>query len=146
MNLRMLADTLIATAPVAAFADAVTTGDVERWLAGYEAAWEQRDAQAAAALFAEDARYFETPYAEPFAGRGGIESYWARVTADQRDVDFNARVLATTGSTGIAHWEARFELAGPGIEVRLDGIFVLEFEDARTVRVLREWWMTPPGS
>lgn len=126
-------------------ADPITMDDVQRWLAAYEKAWEERDAAQAGALFTGDARYFETPYAEPFVGRSGVEEYWARVTAGQRDVDFSSEVLAANGSTGIARWSARFTLADAGVGIELDGIFVLEFEDADTVRVLREWWMTPPA-
>jgi ketosteroid isomerase-like protein len=144
MNSRWLALLLAFGLPTAALADAVDATDVERWLAAYEKAWETRDAAQASALFTEDARYYESPYAEPFAGREGIEAYWAEVTANQRDVEFTSKVLSVEGSTGIAHWTARFTIEGPGVEVRLDGIFVLAFEDAGTVRELREWWMTPP--
>ena len=123
----------------------ISNQDLTRWLAAYGAAWEGRDAGAAAALFTDDARYQETPYAEPFAGRGGISDYWARVTANQRDVSFEFEPIAVTGDTGIAQWSAKFRAVSGdansgGAKVELNGVFVLEFADQAHVRSLREWW------
>ncbi|HEY8521117.1 MAG TPA: nuclear transport factor 2 family protein [Gammaproteobacteria bacterium] len=120
--------------------ETLTAADVTRWLARYEAAWEGRDPDAAAALFTPDALYHETPYAEPFRGPDGVRDYWARVTADQRDVDFSFEVVAVAGRTGVARWHAAFELASSGAPVELDGVFLLEFASNDRVRVLREWW------
>ena len=50
----------------------VTTEQVQRWLDDYRKAWETRDADAAAALFTEDATYREQPYEEPYRGREGV--------------------------------------------------------------------------
>lgn len=113
---------------------------LEQWLAGYEAAWENKDAAAAAALFAPDARYHETPYAEPFRGREGIAAYWADVTAEQRDIDFEFDIVAVEGDTGVARWSAAFASGPDGDRVELDGVFVLGFAADGTVAELREWW------
>src|SRR5690554_1838418 len=111
------------------------------WLARYEHAWETKDPAAAAALFTEDALYHETPYAEPFRGRTGISDYWARVTADQRDIRVDVTPLGVLdGGTGIARWHATFTLISNGAKVELDGIFVLDFASPEQCRVLREWW------
>ena len=118
--------------------------DVEAWLRGYETAWEDLDADAAARLFTSDALYFETPWSEPFEGRDGIAEYWTGVTADQRNVDFEFDVIAINGSTAVARWNARFELASTGAELALDGVFVLEFADGDAVSELREWWVLRP--
>lgn len=118
----------------------LTAAGVEAWLDRYGAAWEARDPDAARALFAPDARYYETPYAEPFLGRAGIRDYWATVTSDQRDVEFRSSVVSVSGSTGVAHWTAKFMSVSEGVEVELDGIFVLEFDAEGRVAVLREWW------
>ena len=118
--------------------------DVDRWLRGYESAWETRDAAAAAGLFTDDARYFETPWSEPFAGRAGIAEYWRGVTADQRDIDFEYEIIAISGATAVAHWNAAFGLASSGAELALDGVFVLEFSAPGRVSELREWWVLRP--
>lgn len=114
--------------------------DFETWLAAYGRAWEDRDADAAAALFGADARYYETPYSEPFSGPDGVRDYWARVTADQRDVSFESAPIAVQGSVGIASWRATFSVHSTGARVELNGVFVLEFDGDGRCALLREWW------
>ena len=128
----------------------ISNQDLTRWLEAYGAAWEGRDAGAAAALFTDDAQYQETPYAEPFSGRAGVSDYWSRVTAGQRDVSFQFELIAVSGSIGIAQWSAKFrsvtgdansgDANSGGAKVELNGVFVLEFADQAHVRSLREWW------
>lgn len=113
---------------------------LERWLDGYEAAWEARDAEAASRLFTAGARYYETPYSEPFVGRDGIREYWATVTEDQRDVEFEYDVVAVDGETGVARWNAVFAAGPDGTRVELDGVFVLAFDADGLCSELREWW------
>lgn len=118
---------------------------LEGWLARYEAAWESKDPDAAASLFTADARYHETPFADPFEGREGIGEYWADVTAAQREIDFESEVVAIEGNVGVARWHVTF-LAGPDDErVELDGVFVLEFDGALCSE-LREWWHMGPDA
>lgn len=118
----------------------VETETVAAWLARYEAAWENRDADAAAAIFTPDARYYETPFAEPFVGQSGIREYWSGVTADQRDVDFQSSVVDVVGDLGIAQWSATFSLAASGAQVELNGVFLLRFAGDGRCAELREWW------
>jgi len=133
---------LAASGPAAA-AD-LTRAALEQWLQRYEQAWESRDPARAAEIFTADATYRETPFAEPFRGRAAVRDYWASVTADQRDVDFNYDVIAVSGDTGVAHWAATFTQPSSGAKVELDGIFVLELDAAgQLCRSLREWWHLP---
>ena len=118
----------------------LTRGALEKWLARYKNAWEQRDAAAAAVLFTEDAAYHETPFDPPKAGREGIREYWAGVTADQRNVAFDSAVVAVNGRIGVARWSARFASASSHARLALDGVFVLTFDDAGLCSELREWW------
>lgn len=110
------------------------------WLERYGQAWQQRDPQAAAQLFAADAEYFETPYAEPFRGAEGVREYWARVTADQRDVNFNCQPLGVVDGAGVATWSASFTAASSGTLIEMNGVFLLEFDETGLCRRLREWW------
>jgi len=123
----------------------LTSVALEAWLDRYGAAWEARDASAAGRLFATDARYQESPFDEPKKGRPGIEEYWRNVTVDQREVHFESRVIAVNGSTGVAHWSAKFRLESTGATVELDGVFVLEFDAYGQCRLLREWWHVRGG-
>lgn len=118
----------------------LTPAALEAWLARYKEAWEQRDPARAAALFTENAPYHEMPFEAPKAGRRGIREYWATVTADQRDIDFASSVVAVSGQTGVARWSAKLKSASSGVNVELNGVFVLTFADSGLCSELREWW------
>lgn len=121
-------------------AQALTSASLEAWLVRYEQAWESRDAERAVALFTPDARYHEMPFDAPKTGSAGIREYWTTVTADQRDIDFSASVVAVNGATGVAHWSASLRSASSGARVELDGVFILTFDDSGRCSELREWW------
>jgi hypothetical protein len=117
-----------------------TLDKLKGWLTRYEVAWESRNAELASSLFTVDATYHEMPFDAPIAGRDGISAYWSRVTADQRDIDFNARPIAMSGNTGIAEWTATFRSESSGATVELNGVFVLDFDSGGLCTHLREWW------
>lgn len=140
----LVAAWVLAGAAGSAHAQALTATRLETWLASYGKAWETRDADAAARIFTPDATYHEMPFDAPKAGRAGIREYWAGVTTDQRDVEFESNVIAVNGSTGVAHWHAKFKLASNGATVELDGVFVLEIDASGLCSSLREWWHAAP--
>ena len=124
----------------------LSNAKLETWLSGYRDAWEKRDAERAARLFTEDARYQEMPFDAPKNGRAGIREYWSGVTADQRDVEFHSQTISVNGNTGVAHWSAKFKQASTGMTVELDGVFVLEFDPKSGLcSTLREWWHVRGG-
>lgn len=139
INIILLASLLF---PAVAQAGALSEASLVAWLEGYKVAWESRDADKAAALFTPDATYQDEAFSPPHVGTQGIRDYWNKVTAGQRDVSFQYRVLSVKGNTGIAHWSAQFEVAdsNPATTIALDGVFLLEFDDAGKCRSLREWW------
>lgn len=124
----------------------LTRATLEGWLGRYKQAWEQRDAAAAASLFTENAAYHETPFDAPKAGRSGIRDYWAGVTADQRNVEFDSEVLGINGATGMASWTAHFTSASSGAHIALKGVFVLTFDATGLCSELREWWHVKVGA
>jgi uncharacterized protein (TIGR02246 family) len=136
--LATLATTMTIAVPAAS--DTLTRAALAAWLDRYERAWEERDADQAAALFAPDAVYRETPFDPPMAGVDAIRAYWASVTADQRNVDFRYEIAAVEGQTGVARWHATFMLASSGARVELDGVFELAFGSDGRCSELREWW------
>jgi hypothetical protein len=130
-------------------AEPVTEAGVAEWLAAYGQAWETRDADAAAALFSENATYQENPHEKAFTGRAEIRDYWLKVTADQRDISFTSDVITTFDRSGVAHWSAAFASASSGATISLDGVFLLEFDESGLCNALREWWIVrvdPPPS
>jgi ketosteroid isomerase-like protein len=119
---------------------ALTAADFEAWLRGYKAAWEARDAAAAAALFTPDAEYFWTPFDAPQKGPAEIAAAWSGAVQRQEDVTFDFTVVATAGAHGIAHWHTRLTSVPDGEPVELDGIIIAEFARPAQCRVFREWW------
>ena len=134
----LLASLIFATGNT--MADELTMSALASWLDAYGEAWESRDGDAAAKIFSADATYQVTPYEDPHVGQDGVRNYWAGVTENQRNVQFEYQTLSVTGNTGIAHWSANFDVAPDGPHIELNGIFVLEFDADGRCRRLREWW------
>jgi len=126
----------------------------------YKAAWEASDERALVALFAEDGVYHNTPFAEQ-KGHAAIAKYWER-TKLQRDIRVDYEVLAAHAKGGVAHWHVTYQVASeelfrlwaassgtnllarkegdPLPRLALDGVAVLELDDAGLCRHLRLWW------
>lgn len=113
------------------------------WLERYRRAWIERDAEAASALFTEDAVYREQPFEPPFAGRGAIRDYWARVTRTQRDVELRYGTPVAAGNRVAVEWWAN--LVNDGAPVTLAGEFLLLFDGQGQCRELREYWAFSDG-
>jgi SnoaL-like domain len=111
------------------------------WLEAYGRAWQTRDAHAAAALYTETATYQVTPFDEPIRGKLAILEYWQGVVSTEQDIEFGFEVLAVTESAGIARWWASFMRVPPALPTKLDGIFLIEMNDAGLCTSLREWWV-----
>lgn len=116
----------------------MTREELDAWLTAYGAAWEARDGERAAALFAEDGVYCWGPLEPPLRGREAIARRWAEATRDQRDVAFRQEVLGVDGTRGFARWWSGFDETGSHFE--LDGVFVLDFGDDGLCTQLQEWW------
>jgi ketosteroid isomerase-like protein len=112
----------------------------ESWLKGYGRAWETGDAEAAGALFSQEARYYETPFDEPLQGRAAVIDYWSDVPRLQEGITFRYEILADGGGRGVARWWAAFTRRATQSRVRLDGILLAEFDEAGLCLVFREWW------
>ncbi len=119
------------------------TSTVIEWLDGYRVAWEQRDPEAAAALFTEDASYREQPYQEPFLGRVGVREYWTNVTATQSGVKFRYGTPVVNGNRAAAEWWVTMQ--NGGADVTLAGEFMLTFDDSGLCSDLREYWHFSEG-
>ncbi|MBB6096869.1 nuclear transport factor 2 (NTF2) superfamily protein [Deinobacterium chartae] len=117
---------------------AVSAPDAHAWLARLKSAWESRDADAAAALFAQDVLYCEDPFGEALRGREAVRAYWRAMLADQQDVRFAGEVLADTPQQRVIHWQVRYRGAGGAVE--LSGVSAGEPDATGLPRRWREWW------
>jgi hypothetical protein len=110
------------------------------WLEAYGRAWQDRNAQAAADLFAQDGTYQITPFVEPMRVRPAILEYWSNVVRTQQDIRFGYEILAVTQDIGIARWWASFLIVPQRLQTKLDGIFLITLSADGRCRSLREWW------
>lgn len=124
---------------------ALDTRTFDAWLKRYGEAWEGRDPAAAAKLFTPDAAYHWTPHDPPQRGPEQIAQAWDGAVSRQSDIRFTYEVLAVTGSTGIAHWHARFKAVPGGETVNIDGMLTAELDGTQRCRVFREWWHMVSG-
>jgi hypothetical protein len=111
---------------------------LEEWLTEYRRAWIERDPDAAAALFTDDALYREQPYDEAFAGPEGVRGYWASVTETQADVELEYGTPVVEGNRAAVEWWATLE--NGGVEITLAGEFMLRFDENGLCQELREYW------
>jgi SnoaL-like protein len=110
------------------------------WLEKYGQAWESRDAKAAAELYPEHGTYQVTPFAEPMRGRAAIFEYWTNVAQTEENIQFGYEIVAVTPEQGIARWWASFVRVPPGLQTKLDGIFIIALDGQGKCTQLREWW------
>lgn len=74
---------------------------VTAWVEGYKRAWQSNAAADIGALFAEDAKYFTGPFAEPWQGRDTIVQTWIDHGDAPEDYTFRYEVLGTGADCGI---------------------------------------------
>jgi hypothetical protein len=117
------------------------SASLRSWLDGYRRAWELKDPGAAGALFTDDASYQESPYDKPMRGRAAIVEYWSHVPRTQDNIHFNYEIIAVTDKVAVAHWAASFTRIPSNTKVKLDGIFLLSFNESNHCKSLSEWWV-----
>jgi hypothetical protein len=133
--------------------------DIEQFMRGYKAAWEGRDEALFCALFASDATYHNTPFAEQ-RGHDQLARYWQRVKL-QDDIHLSYEILGSTPKGGIAHWHVTYQVmseelfaiwaasTGTGLVTRkpgdplprmvLDGVLKAQFASGQCTQC-RLWW------
>jgi ketosteroid isomerase-like protein len=116
---------------------------LEDWLDGYRQAWENKDSDAAAGLFTEDATYRSNIFEEPHQGREGIFAYWAEVTGTQEGASVAmGRPFVDGHRVAAEFWTV---MKSDGEEITLPGCLLLEFDEDGLCRSLREYWQVGVG-
>ena len=118
-------------------------GTLDAWVEGYRLAWENGDAEAAAALFTPDATYRSNIFEEAHRGRAGVEAYWESVTSSQGDVRVQmGRPFVDGSRVSVEFWT---NMKVQDEEVTLPGCLLMDFDDNWLCRRLREYWHYAPG-
>ena len=121
------------------------TTSVEDWIASYGRAWEERDADAAAALFASNAVYRDHPLGPPHLGSDGVHKYWSDVTVTQSAVSVRFGTPVVAADEMRAAVEFWVTMVNGGNDVTLMGILMLLFADDGRCSELREAWHFEAG-
>jgi limonene-1,2-epoxide hydrolase len=117
---------------------------VDEWVEAYRSAWEERDAEAAAVLFTEDATYRSNIVEDAYEGRAGVAEYWRTVTQSQSDVEVRmGRPFVDGTRVAVEFWTT---MAVDGAPTTLPGCLLLDFDAEGLCRRLREYWHFLPGS
>jgi hypothetical protein len=117
---------------------------IEEWARRYARAWEEADAEAAGALFSDDATYRSDPFREPHRGRAAIADYWRDVTASQSNVVVRMGRPVVSGSRAVVEWWT--EMDNDGTPVTLPGALILDFDETGQCCALREYFNLEVGS
>ena len=100
---------------------------VKVWIDAYGAAWVARDAEALVRLFAADACYQQRRDEPALRGTDAIRNYWRVMFGQQRDIMFEATVVALRGYTACVHWHASFSSVTSGELTELDALSRVAF-------------------
>ena len=115
----------------------------QEWLDLMGRAWRDRDPEAAAALFTEDAVYWSEPFRSPLLGRAEIADYWKSATSNQSGIDVSfGDPLVDGDRVAVEWWSVTTENGRPTTDA--GGLF-LRFEDGRCSE-LREYWNLADGA
>lgn len=111
------------------------------WLDAYESAWRSPGTDGLRGLFAADAVYLQSPYAEPVVGLDAIAVMWE----DERDgpdevFTMSREAVAVSGDVGVGRVEVAY-----GQPVRQDyrELWVVRFDDAGLAVHFEEWPFWP---
>ena len=117
--------------------------DVRSWLEAYRKAWEDKDAEAAAALFDERTTYRSNIFEDPYEGRDGVRRYWREATRTQEDVRVAIGKPFVDGERVAAEFWTT--MRNDGADVTLTGCLLLRIAEDGLCLALREYWHFQPG-
>ena len=123
-----------------------TRAELRRWVAGYEAAWRARGIDSLGSLFAEDAQYRHSPYAEPVIGLDEIAQMWEAEREGHDEVfALVTEIVAVEDDTAVVR--ARV-LYGVPVRQEYSDLWVIRFEDDGRCVSFEEWpfWPDKPWS
>ncbi len=109
-----------------------------RWAATWERAWPEKDVEAIAAMYADDALYRALVFREPDRGIGGVRDYLRREFGVEDDIDCRFGDPVAAGDRATVEWWASWREAGQ--ELTLAGVTVLRFDANGRVVDHRDYW------
>lgn len=111
----------------------------EFWFKKLGKAWSERDPRAAASLFSKDCKYYESVFEEPCKNWNDIFKLWKAVPENQKDVNFNFRVLAASDNSSIANWQVTRTYLPTKKKQFIDGIFQVSLNKQGLCIYFKQW-------
>lgn len=115
----------------------VSRAAVEAWVAAYERAWRTAGAEPLRELFAEDATYRMSPYAEPARGLAAIGELWER-EREGADEPFEIKheIVAVDGDVAIVRVEVEY---GEPRAAEYRDLWIVRLDADGLCREFEEW-------
>jgi ketosteroid isomerase-like protein len=114
---------------------------VERWVADYERAWRSPGTADLAELFAPDATYLPSPWADPVAGAADLAAFW---DAERQGPDevfaMTHEVVAVEGDTAVVRVAVDY---GEPVTARWRDLWVVRFDADGRCAAFEEWPFAP---
>lgn len=118
-------------------------GDVEQWVSDYERLWRAPGTGRLADLFAPEASYLPSPWAEPVQGLEAIAGFWESERQAGEEFTMSSAVVAVDGPTAVVR--VSVEYTAPRRTSWRD-LWVLRFGDDGRCSRFEEWPFAPEQS
>jgi ketosteroid isomerase-like protein len=111
---------------------------VNRWLAGYEAAWRAPGSEGLTELFTSDATYLQSPYEQPITGLDAIKRMWEAEEEDGPGEVFTiaTSIVAVDGPVAVVRAEVIY---GDPPRQEYRDLWVIRFADDGRCAWFEEW-------
>jgi hypothetical protein len=77
----------------------------DEWISALESGWRQRDPNAIAGLFTDDAYYHRGPFGEPHRGRDAMGAHWVETLSRQVDPQiWFGSAIESAGRAAVEFW------------------------------------------
>jgi ketosteroid isomerase-like protein len=110
----------------------------QRWAETWTRAWRERDLEAIASLYSDDALYRALAFRDPDRGLAGVRRYLSENFAVESDVEcWFGRPIVSGDRAAVEWWGSWIEDGKP---LTLAGMTVLRFDAAGRVVDHRDYW------
>jgi ketosteroid isomerase-like protein len=111
------------------------TDVLSKWVTDYRAAWDSNDPDDIAALFTEDAVYYNEPFTAPSRGREAIVQNWLDNADQPGDTTFEWKPVVETDEVGIVQGVTSYP------HTIYSNLWVIRFDDDGRATEFTDWWM-----
>ena len=111
-----------------------------KWINKLGRAWIDKNPQAIPLLFAENFKYYETPFSNPLTTNNQLIDLWQDVPISQKDISFDFEIISEKNNQYLAHFQAAFIRIKHGSKAHLDGIFLIKLNNQRLCTLFKWWW------